>query len=97
MLLLGWNVTVSKDIGNGDWMLLRVEGWLDFFIDHRAGLLLLQLRHAFEVVLARWVSGHSRTDAEQQVVDCVVTLLEGTCHEMLVQSTAGNSADSFAN
>ena len=105
MVLLGWNVTVSKDIGtrtaptsNGDWMLLRVEGWLNFFIDHRAGLLLLQLRHAFDIVIARWVGGHVRTESERQVVECVVTLLEGTCHDMLAQSTAlTNSTDSSVN
>ena len=99
MVLLGWNVTVSKDTGstptpNGDWMLLRVEGWLNFFIDHRAGLLLLQLRHAFDVVIARWVSGHARKESERQVVECVVTLLEGTCYDLLAQITAlTNSTD----
>ncbi|KAG0582274.1 hypothetical protein KC19_3G048000 [Ceratodon purpureus] len=105
MVLLGWNITVSKDIStgttptpNGDWMLLRVEGWLSFFIDHRAGLLLLQLRHAFDVVIARWVSGHVRTESERQVVECVVTLLEGSCHDMLVQSPVlSNSTDSLVN
>lgn len=104
MVLLGWDVTVSKDICTGptptqnrDWMLLRVEGWLNFFIDHRAGLLLLQLRHAFDVVLARWVSGHSRTESERQVVECVVTLLEGTCHDVVVQSTTDFSAESPVN
>lgn len=98
VVLLGWNVTFIKDVSsgsapspNGDWMLLRVEGWLNFFIDRRAGLLLLQLRDAFDVVLARWVSGHARTDSERQVVECVVTLLESTCYEML-ETTSNRKA-----
>ncbi|KAL2610736.1 hypothetical protein R1flu_029309 [Riccia fluitans] len=91
VVLLGWNVTVCNDAGptvlSGDWMLLEVEGWLRFHIDRRAGLLLLQLRHAFDAVLARWVSGSSRTEAERCVVECVVALLEATCHDMLVCSS----------
>ncbi|KAG6555589.1 hypothetical protein Mapa_002824 [Marchantia paleacea] len=90
VVLLGWNVLVCNDPGppvlNGDWMLLEVEGWLRFHIDKKAGLLLLQLRHAFDAVLARWVSGSTRTEAERCVVECVVNLLEATCHDMLVCS-----------
>lgn len=104
MVLLGWNVTVSKDTykgttptPSGDWMLLRVEGWLSFFIDHRAGLLLLQLRRAFDVIIARWVSGRPRTESDIQVVECVVALLEQSCQDMLVQSTARNFRDCSVN
>lgn len=104
IVLLGWNVTVSKDVGpgaaptqSGDWLLLRVEGWLHFFIEHRAGMLLLQLKHAFDVVLARWVSGHVRRDSEREIVDCVVTLLEGACQDMLVQISVDKSTESLLN
>ncbi|KAL3690709.1 hypothetical protein R1sor_004360 [Riccia sorocarpa] len=94
VVLLGWNVTICSDAGptvlNGDWMLLEVEGWLRFHIDRRAGLLLLQLRHAFDAVLARWVSGSNRTEAERCVVECVVALLEATCHDMLVCSSSSD-------
>ncbi|CAM6094943.1 unnamed protein product [Calypogeia fissa] len=90
VVLLGWNVHVCQDTGpsllNGDWILLEVEGWLKFHIDRRAGLLLLQLRHAFDAVLARWVSGSPRTEAERCVVECVVALLDATCHDMLAGS-----------
>lgn len=102
IVLLGWNVTVNKEVGtentpilNGDWMLLEVEGWLKFFIDHRAGLLLLQLRHAFDAVLSRWVSGHARTDAERRVVECVVALLDATCHDMLLGTSSNKPSENL--
>eukprot|EP01018_Ginkgo_biloba_P032353 Gb_17113 [translate_table: standard] len=88
VVLLGWNVRtnpnhVPPNLG-GDWMLLEVEGWMKFLIDRKAGALLLQLRRAFDEVLARWVSGSARVDAERYIVEVVVTLLGATCHDMLL-------------
>eukprot|EP00249_Psilotum_nudum_P014976 c25101_g1_i1 orf=2-2593(+) len=88
VVLLGWNVYVSTEPPpshmSGDWMLLEVEGWLKFLIDRKAGVLLLQLRHAFDTVLSRWVSGSNRTEVERYVVEVVISLLEATCHDMFL-------------
>ncbi|KAJ7543734.1 hypothetical protein O6H91_09G050600 [Diphasiastrum complanatum] len=89
LVLLGWNVSISSDSGaaiSGDWMLLEVEGWLKFHIDRRAGLLLLELRQAFDMVLERWVSGRAHSDAERYLVQVIISLLEATCHDMFPSS-----------
>ncbi|GBG73014.1 hypothetical protein CBR_g12733 [Chara braunii] len=58
------------------WEMLDVDGFLRFGVERRVAGLLLQLRQALDIVLARWVAGAHRTDGERAIVECVVELLK---------------------